>query len=476
MNDTVIYLFKNDFRLHDNPALYEASKHQNMIIAYIHDEHSRGKWKLGEAKKWWLHYALSAMENQINRLGGHLTIRKGDTVEELIRLINETSAHCIYWNREYEPAVYSRDRELAEKLTRSGFQVKTFESCLLLPPWTIINKQKKPYKVFTHFYKQVLAVDIPLPLPVILEPLSSIELPTVPIEELRLLPRQSWADNFLEKWNPTEEHAINLFNSFARTKISDYHQNRDVPSHDGTSRLSPYLTFGQISARSMFLELKKIPDSEEFIRQLLWREFSYYLLWHFPHSSVDSLNNQFHSFQWDQNQALYKVWTEGNTGYPIVDAGMRELWKTGYMHNRVRMIVASFLTKHLLLPWQKGAEWFWDTLLDADLANNSLGWQWVAGTGVDSAPYFRIMNPIIQGEKFDSEGEYIKRWIPSLRNMPSEYIHKPWEAPAHILEKAGVILGNTYPEPVVNHKRARLRTLERYEQMKKEKKPPTNDS
>lgn len=474
MEQTVIYIVRNDFRLHDNPALFEALKQKHTIIAYIYEEDEKTEWAMGAAKKWWLHYALTDLCKQLQKLNHKLIIRKGVFEEELYQLINETKANAVYWNRVYDPNIYTRDIELGIRLTNEGFTVKTFEGTLLLPPWTVKTKTKEPYKVFTPFYRAFLKETIPDPLPKIDQKNeeNQIEVFSLTIEDLSLLPSIPWTNGFEARWKPTEEAAIQVMYDFIDNKLNRYMEKRDFPIEQNTSQLSAYLAFGQLSVRRLFAELQNDMDihehmqGEPYIRQLIWREFSYHLLLHFPNTISEPLNQKFASFQWDHNMENFSAWCKGQTGYPIVDAGMRELWETGFMHNRVRMIVASFLTKHLLIPWQEGAEWFWDTLLDADLANNTMGWQWVAGSGADAAPYFRIFNPTLQGEKFDPEGNYIKKWVPELKRLSNKYIHEPWKAPNSELIYAGVELGRNYPLPIVDHQAARKRALERYEKIK----------
>lgn len=474
METKVIYLFRNDFRLHDNPAMFEALKHKHAIIAYIYEEDEKTEWAMGAAKKWWLHYALKDISAQLEKLGHRLIIRKGVFEEELHQLINETNANAIYWNRVYEPQLYRRDIELGKHLTNQGLLVKTFEGTLLLPPWTVKKSTKEPYKVFTPFYRAFLQETIPAPLSKIEQRKkeNQPEFFSLSIEDLTLLPSIPWTSGFEARWTPTEEAAIQVMYDFIDKKLSRYVENRDFPFEQSTSQLSAYLAFGQLSVRRLFAELQNDMDihehmqGEPYIRQLIWREFSYHLLLHFPNTISEPLNQKFTSFQWDHNMENFTAWCKGQTGYPIVDAGMRELWETGFMHNRVRMIVASFLTKHLLIPWQKGSEWFWDTLLDADLANNTMGWQWIAGSGADAAPYFRIFNPTLQGEKFDPEGNYIMKWVPELKHLSNKYIHEPWKAPNSELIYAGVELGRNYPLPIVDHQAARKRALERYEKIK----------
>ncbi len=403
-------------------------------------------------------------------MGGTLFFDRGTYEEVLMNWINKYDATAVYWNRNYDPIKYHKDRRLAELLHEQGIIVKTFEGTLLLEPWRIKKEDGSPYKVFTPYYKAHRKESVPPPIPRIKEisVFRSSEILGLYLDELGLLPKIQWTSRLEEKWLAGEYEGFRKLQAFVKNHLKSYTHNRDYPSIDAHSSLSPYLAVGSLSIRSVYHFVIQQAESvaEPFIRQLIWRDFSYSVLLHFPESIQNPLQAKFTKFQWLENQDTFSAWTKGLTGYPIVDAGMRELWETGFMHNRVRMIVASFLTKHLLLSWQKGAYWFWDTLIDADIANNTMGWQWVAGTGLDSAPYFRIFNPTLQGEKFDSNGEYIKKWVPELQMLPNQYIHEPDKAPKEVLLQAGIILGENYPYPIVDHKASRIRALERYQQIK----------
>ncbi|WP_110111896.1 deoxyribodipyrimidine photo-lyase [Bacillus sp. CGMCC 1.16541] len=479
MKDVIIVWLRKDLRLIDNPALFQAINDGIAIPVYIYDEHYENEWPLGSASKWWLHQALTDIEASIKKLGGKLIIRSGDTKKELSRLINELKPTALYWNRRYESHALQYDQDVEKMVYSQKIHVKTFNAHLLREPWEIKQKNGSPYKVFTAYYKASQKQNIRHSVGKITHfPPSKLVISTKSVDDLKLLPTIDWTSTMKATWDATEKGGIECFKHFLTKKLRDYELGRDFPFKSIHSALSPYFAFGQLSPRVLYHYLFKKGEQiqspsfrrqiEMFTRQLVWRDFAYHLLYHFPSTTNEPLNPMFSNFKWEKNESQLNDWKQGQTGYPLVDAGMRELWKTGFMHNRVRMVAASFLVKHLLIHWQEGANWFWDTLVDADLANNTLGWQWVAGSGADAAPYFRIFNPITQSEKFDEEGAYIKKWIPELKDIPTKYIHKPWEAPNDVLEKANVILGSTYPFPIVEHKEARAKALERYNEMKNE--------
>ncbi len=465
MATAAIFWFRNDLRLIDNPALSEAVKaHKSVIPLYIHDAKHGGSWSIGSASKWWLHHSLENLAKEIN-----LIVRAGDSLEQLLNVIEETGAQNVYWNRRYEPFSIEIDTKIKKHLEEIGVEVTSVNGTLLFEPWEIKNLNKSNYKVFTAYWNACLRNGVSkLPLPKV-KPVYSQYVATTPIADLQLLPIQDWAKEFAAYWQPGEDYAINKLEEFIKHKIDDYTQGRNFPIQENTSHLSPHLHFGEISPlyiwhRIKQAEMEKSITSEasvSYLREIGWREFSYYLLYHYPDLPDQNWRKEFDKFPWQTNVKLLHAWQKGMTGYPIVDAGMRELWQTGYMHNRVRMIVASFLTKHLLIDWQEGEKWFWDTLVDADLANNSCSWQWVAGSGADAAPYYRIFNPILQGEKFDPNGDYVRRWVPELSQLPNQYIHTPWLAPDYVLA------GSSYPRPIVDHQRARQLALESYKSMGK---------
>lgn len=474
MSYKTIVWFRQDLRIHDNPALEYAALRGSIIPIYILDDELPGQWKLGGASKWWLHHSLQALSNSLKSKGHRLHIFTGDSQQILNDLQHQTQADTVVWNRCYEPFSIERDKKIKESLTSVGVNVKSFNASLLFEPWTIKNQQGNFFKVFTPFWKHCLQQSIaPLSLSEncldsAVPFLETLDI-AVRLDDLKLLPiHPNWATRF--DWNPGEFSALEKLNDFFETAVVSYKEQRDYMDKNATSMLSPHLHFGEISPRLIFQRCQELlalgqgdlTGVHHFLSELGWREFSYHLLYHFPELPTEPFRPEFNRFEWDNNLEDLKKWQQGKTGFPIVDAAMQELWQTGYMHNRARMIVASFLTKNLLIHWRCGAEWFWDTLVDADLASNSASWQWVAGCGVDAAPYFRIFNPITQGEKFDPDGIYVKRWIPQLQNLDVKYIHQPWAAPLPVLKNAGVRLGHTYPEPMIDLKVTRNRALEVY--------------
>ncbi|MBC8003270.1 MAG: deoxyribodipyrimidine photo-lyase, partial [Opitutaceae bacterium] len=433
------------------------------------------------ASRWWLHQSLKSLDADLASLGSRLVIRRGASLSELTTLAAETGAKSVVWNRRYEPAVIERDKQIKAALPAEGIEAESFNGALLFEPWTIANKSGKPFQVFTPFWKTCLTqVEPPSPLPT---PASltapRVWPPSLPLEALELEPRIKWAEGMRTAWTPGSKGAEAHMRRFLREPVLHYGSDRNRPDIMGTSRLSPFLHFGEISPRQVWEAARKRGEgaglagkdwkSWQFLTEIGWREFAHHLLYHFPFTPTEPLRSDFKKFPWRSNEQWFRAWRQGQTGYPLVDAGMRELWTTGWMHNRVRMVVASFLVKNLLISWQDGTRWFWDTLVDADLASNTLGWQWTAGCGADAAPYFRIFNPVSQGEKFDALGDYVRRWVPELGRLPSEWIHQPWQAPSGVLLTAGVEVGKTYPEPMVSHAIAREVALEAYGKIRKER-------
>ena len=465
----MIVWFRADLRLADNPALHAAAETRRPIVPlFIWCPEEEGDWPPGAASRWWLHHSLSKLESGLRSLGVPLLFRRGPAAATLEQLCRETGAASIYYNRRYEPAILARDADVERRLSAQGIETLSYNAGLLHEPWAIKNKAGRPFQVFTPFWRTCLAQGEPagpLPAPVRLRPLHR-RLASLPLDSLQLLPVPDWAEGLRQEWRPGEAGAQDRLQEFALRPPSRYEAERDRPAMEGTSRLSPHLHFGEVSPRQIWHTCKAAhPGGRnwvqwQFLTELGWREFAHHLLFHFPETPKAPLRPEFRNFPWREDPGNFDAWRRGRTGCPIVDAGMRQLWRTGWMHNRVRMIVASYLVKNLLIPWQMGAEWFWDTLVDADLANNTLGWQWTAGCGADAAPYFRIFNPVAQGDKFDPDGTYVKRWIPELAPVPSRHVHS---LGAH--SGAPSVRGN-YPEPLVSLFASRARALEAYSKMK----------
>jgi deoxyribodipyrimidine photo-lyase len=462
---TALVWFRRDLRVADNPALCAAvAAGHTPIPVYIHAPHEEQPWEPGAASLWWLHHSLLALDGDLKALGSSLVLRGGDTAVELDRLIAETGACAVYWSRLYDPALVRRDASIKEGLRGRGIEAHSHAAHLIAEPWEIKNGSGQPYRVFSPFWRKLrasLPLPEPLPAPSTLAPheVTGIELDT-----LELLPRIEWDQGFYGVWSPGSEAALGQLNEFVIGALENYSAGRDRPDRPGTSRLSPHLHFGEISPRQVADRLlrKSSPAQRElaepYLRELGWRDFGHHLLYHFPHTTEQALQTGFAAFDWAEvDPAQMSAWQRGRTGIPIIDAGMRQLWSTGWMHNRVRMIAASFLTKNLRYHWLHGARWFWDTLVDADLAANTQGWQWTAGSGADAAPYFRIFNPITQGERFDPLGTYVRRYVPELAHLPAEHIHQPWTV--------GGVRG--YPEPIVDLKRSREAALAAYSTLRK---------
>jgi len=479
MKDASLLWFRQDLRLADNPALQAAIQRGAVIPVFIHAPEEEAPWQPGGASNWWLHQSLVALGEQLKECRSRLVIRRGPTLETLQDLVQESGARAVFWNRRYEPAVIARDAKIKEALRAGGLQAESFNGALLHEPWTVQNLSGNPFQIFTPFWKHCLAKPDPIgpsPGPRRL-PAPQTWSDSASINSLGLEPRTDWAQGIGAAWKPGEVGALENLRRFLDDAFDNYTDARNRPDLAATSRLSPHLHFGEISPRQIWQGLKEMAEkrghpteqwrNSQYAAELGWREFAHHLLFHFSNTPTEPLRAGFKEFPWRKGKITLRAWQNGQTGYPMVDAGMRELWATGWMHNRVRMIVASFLVKDLLLSWQEGAKWFWDTLVDADLAQNTLGWQWAAGCGADAAPYFRVFNPVTQGEKFDPHGNYVRRWCPELATLPEKWIHRPHEAPADMLEHAGVKLGRDYPSPVVNHAAARDGALQAFAQISK---------
>jgi len=461
-----IFWFRQDLRLEHNPGLIESAKDAAVLPIYILDDINAGKHKMGEASRWWLHHSLKSLSKSLR---GKLAFFKGDAKQILIELTKSENIQGVYWNRCYEPWRIQRDTNIKNALKKEGVQANSFNASLLWEPWEIYKKDGDPFKVFTPFYKSGCLSYEPPEKP--LGPPKKLNISSTtkgkPLDSLDLLSGKKWENKMSSYWKIGEIGAKERLKQFLKNGLEFYKKGRDFPSHDHVSRLSPHLHFGEISPNTVWYAVKGQNENHTHFRtELAWREFSYYLLYHFPTLPEKNFQKKYDKFQWKTNIKHLRLWKKGQTGIPLVDAGMRELWETGYMHNRLRMVTGSFLVKNLLLHWREGEAWFWDCLLDADLASNSASWQWVAGCGADAAPYFRIFNPTTQGEKFDPKGTYIRRFIPELKDLPIRYLFSPWTAPEDVLRKAGVKLGTTYPRPIVDLKKSREEALETFKGLK----------
>ena len=469
----VIVWFRRDLRTDDNAALSAAADSDHPVVALYIREAAGGTGPLGAAQGWWLHHSLTALGTSFKALGTPLILRSGDAGKVLEELIEETGAETIYWNRRHDPAGIKIDTDIKASLKARGLTVKSFAGELLHDPTRLLTGEKKPYRVYTPFWRAFERDGEPH------EPIDApeklIALHAAPKSETlgdwKLLPsKPDWAATFSDVWTPGEDAARERLETFVDGAIDGYQAKRDHPSIDATSMLSPHLAMGEISPARVWHATRglKAPTDDviHFRKELVWREFCHHLHFHFPALAEKNWNNRFDAFPWEGSTKEFKAWTRGETGYPIVDAGMRQLWQHGFMHNRVRMITASFLIKHLMIDWRRGEQWFRDTLVDADAASNAANWQWVAGSGADASPFFRIFNPILQGEKFDPDGTYVRRFVPELEKLDAAFIHKPFDAPESALKKAGVVLGETYPKPLVDHAKARERALGAYKALK----------
>lgn len=467
----VIVWFRDDLRLADNPALQMATQSDRPIICiFVHDEKSEGLRALGGAARWWLHGSLDSLDKALQGRGGRLSIFTGPAATVVPWLAEEYKAGAVFWNRRYGSAERRVDEAVKTALKAQDVEARSFNGHLLYEPWSIKTKAGGPFRIFSAFWRAAYGFgepELPLPAPSRLKfckQSDEINQSLVELDGLALEPvAHDWAGGLRSTWKRGEDGAQAQLEHFLEEHLAEYAEFRDYPDRPATSRLSPYLRFGNISARQAWHAADSYANAgrhkisnrnlDKFKSELGWREFSYHLLYHNPDIATRNLQPKFDDMPWRENAAALEAWQEGRTGYPIVDAGMRELWNTGWMHNRVRMVVASFLIKHLLIDWRQGEAWFWDTLVDADPANNAASWQWVAGSGADAAPYFRVFNPVLQGEKFDPDGRYVKRWLPELADVPLSVIHRPWQLPSKVEAYAGRI---------VEHDRARQRALDAF--------------
>ena len=459
-NTTAIVWLRNDLRLSDNPALHYALRHHSKVACVYIDE--RAADDNPPANAWWLREALLDLSGQLE---GRLLFRRGDAAEALDTLVEKLQAAAVYWNRRYEPQQRALDSRIKQSLKSRGLSVGSFCGNLLYEPWEIAKADGGPYRVFTPFYKmarqQGLVEPTAMPDAPLLSKLQAGD--RSDRKAIEALPTFTWASSFAAHWQPTRSSALERLRDFRAQAIAHYQDHRNLPAEPGVSRLSPYLHFGQIGVREIAAQVEHDAGAEDFLRELIWREFAVYIQYHWPEALEHPMDKRFEQMPWRDDGEALAAWQRGRTGIPMVDAGMRELWHTGLMHNRVRMVVASFLCKHLLIDWRRGADWFEYTLLDADLPNNRMGWQWCAGSGVDAAPYFRVFNPASQGQRFDKDGDYVRRWVPELAKLPNKWLNQPWDAPHDVLKSAGVKLGGNYPKPLIGLKEGRERALKAWE-------------
>lgn len=463
---------RDDLRLGNNSAIQAALVSERpILLLYVLDEESAGLRPLGGAARWWLGRSLATLAEQIEKLGGQLVLRRGKADHVVPAVVDETSSAAVFWNRRYGAADIARDTRIKASLTGHGVEVTSYNGSLLHEPWTVTTQANGPFRVFTPFFRAAsqLHTKPPTHSPKNWHWASQIE--SDALNDWQLEPsKPDWAGGLRESWTPGEDGARAALADFLDRGIHGYADKRDRPDCENTSRLAPFLRFGNISPHQVLATLRhaqsagevKAADAAKFVSEIYWREFSYHLLFHYPDIAEQNFNKKFDALEWRNDAAFETAWQRGLTGYPLVDAGMRQLWQTGWMHNRVRMVVASFLIKHGQIDWRRGEAWFWDTLVDADPANNAASWQWVAGSGADAAPYFRVFNPVLQGEKFDPEGDYVRRFVPELARLPNSFIHKPWLADEATLRKADITLGTTYPHPIVDHAAARQRALDSF--------------
>ena len=465
----VLLWYRRDLRLDDHAALNAAhASGQPILPIFILDDETPGEWLPGGASRWWLHHSLQALDSALQERGGHLILRRGNAIDEIPRLIKETGAAGVYCSRHYEPFERNLETQLATKLASQGAFLHSYPGYLLFDPCQIKSKAKTPFNIFTPFYRACLQAQSPAKPVRAPNDLTFSSAVSEQIDDWGLIPQSpNWASGFSRGWQPGEKGAKKRITEFLARSVSNYAHCRDRPGVMGTSRLSPHLHFGEISPATVWhAGLSDGPGESAFLREIGWREFAQHLLFHRPTLPRAPLREEFSDFPWIDNSRLRRAWENGQTGIPLVDAGMRELWSTGWMHNRIRMITASALVKYMMVPWVLGERWFWDTLVDANLASNAAGWQWVAGCGTDAAPYFRIFNPVIQGQKFDDQGDYIRRWCPELQHLPDRWIHAPWTAPTLVLAEAGIRLGAHYPKPLVEPKAGRVQALSAWKQFR----------
>ena len=467
---TTVVWFRNDLRLADHAALTHAAERGAVVPAFVWAPDEEGDWAPGGAHRWWLHHSLQALDADLREHGSRLVLRQGDSLDQLKAVCEATGADRVVWQTRVTPHLRARDADVRAGLEDAGIEVRQFAGRILHDPEQIQTGSGGPYKVFTPFWKKTraeMSVDAPLDRPRLGETSAPEAWPdSDDLDAFELTPEAQdgvdWGTGMAEEWTPGEGGALDRLDAFLDDALLGYPDGRNVPAIRGSSMLSPHLHWGEISPRTVWDRVQSWvsngatrEDADVFLSEIGWREFSYHVLHHFPDTPTEPLKDKYAAMPWRATPSYLEAWQRGQTGYPLVDAGMRQLWSIGWMHNRVRMVTASFLTKDLLVPWQEGAQWFWDTLCGGDLANNTMGWQWAAGCGADAQPFFRIFNPVSQSQKHDPDGTYIRRWVPELADLPTKHLHAPWEAPDKVLAEAGVVLGETYPAPMVDHSERR---------------------
>jgi deoxyribodipyrimidine photo-lyase len=462
-----IVWLRRDLRLSDNPAFAPTTDSRPTIPVFIDDDGIGAARMLGGASKWWRGESLAMLDRSLRGLGSRLVIRRGLAGDVLDALIEETGADALSFSLSRDPAIAAEETQIVTALHARGVSVEVHDANYLHDPAQLRTGNGGAFKVFTPFWNRLLAFYTP---PALIPAPKSLVAPKVwpdSLDVAALQVTEAWAAPIGRSWMPGEEAARARLKKFSQSILIDYAHARDRPYIDGTSRLSPHLAWGEISVHTIwrYLHDKHGAKALPYLRELGWRDFNMHLLSDFPELGWKPWQEKFATFPAKDDAKLLRVWQRGLTGYPIVDAGLRQLWHTGWMHNRVRMIVGSFLVKDLLLPWQRGEEWFWDTLVDADLSQNAGNWQWVAGCGADAAPFFRVFNPILQGERFDPDGTYVRAWLPELAKLPAKAIHQPWQATPAELAAAGIKLGTSYPHPMVDHAKARNAALAAYKRI-----------
>ena len=472
MKSTGIFWIREDFRIDNNPALsFATNNHENVIALYIYNNNEFDNKR--EAQKWWLFKSLESIKTELSKFKINLEILKGDELDIFSKLKKKDDV-CIYWNKIYEPDVISKGKKIRDLFIKNEIEYKYFKGNILNEFQEVTKNDGTPFKVFTPFWRtaeQIYLNQPPSKNYTVKKRTKAINFFKNSLDLKNILPNKKWYEKFDKYWKVSENDSKKILKDLLENKIQDYGTNRDIPSINGTSRLSPYLKFGQIHVNTIWKKCSELKSKgigyRKYINELGWREFSHSLINYFPEFLKGNFRKEFDKFPWAKNEKFLKAWKKGMTGYPIVDAGMRELYETGWMHNRIRMVVGSFLVKHLRINWVEGEKHFRNCLLDFNKANNVAQWQWVAGCGADAAPYFRIFNPILQGEKFDKEGIYVKKWVPELNKVPAKFIHKPWEMEIKYQEAIKTIIGKDYPQPIVIHEKARAAALDAFQSLKK---------